>query len=118
MASIPARRNVAFAPIAPPSRWLPILDQYILREMWPPLVYGFGAFLLFWFINIFFVAADYIINKGERRCLRYAKEQEAQHEKKRRAFIDDVIGRDEKDVDEPEEQERAETVHEGRPHLA
>lgn len=64
MASIPARRNVAFAPIAPPARWLPILDQYILREMWPPLVYGFGAFLLFWFINIFFVAADYIINKG------------------------------------------------------
>ena len=64
MASIPARRNVAFAPISPPARWLPILDQYILREMWPPLVYGFSAFLLFWFINIFFVAADYIINKG------------------------------------------------------
>ena len=64
MASIPARRNVAYAPISPPTRWLPILDQYILREMWPPLVYGFSAFLLFWFINIFFVAADYIINKG------------------------------------------------------
>jgi lipopolysaccharide export system permease protein len=64
MASIPARRNVAFAPISPPGRWLPILDQYILNEMWPPLVYGFAAFLLFWFINIFFIAADYIINKG------------------------------------------------------
>ncbi len=64
MASIPARRNVAFAPISPLGRLLPILDQYILNEMWPPLVYGFGAFLLFWFINIFFVAADYIINKG------------------------------------------------------
>ena len=64
MATIPARRNLTFAPIAPPTRWLPILDQYILREMWPPLAGAFGAFLLFWFINMFVIAADYIVNKG------------------------------------------------------
>jgi len=28
----------------------------------PPFGFAFGAFLLFWFVNIFFVAADYIIN--------------------------------------------------------
>ncbi|GAC1546033.1 MAG: LptF/LptG family permease [Candidatus Velthaea sp.] len=43
---------------------LPILDSYILREMGPPFVFAFGTFLLFWFVNIFFLAADYVINKG------------------------------------------------------
>ncbi len=41
---------------------LPILDAYILREMVGPFVFALAAYLLFWFINIFFLAADYIIN--------------------------------------------------------
>ena len=41
---------------------LPILDSYVLRELVAPFCFAFGAFLLFWFINIFFLAADYIIN--------------------------------------------------------
>jgi LPS export ABC transporter permease LptG len=42
---------------------LPILDGYLLREMVGPFVGAFGAFLLFWALNIFFLAADYIINQ-------------------------------------------------------
>lgn len=47
------------------SAWLrlPILDSYLLREMVSPFMFAFGAFLLFWAINIFFLAADYIINQ-------------------------------------------------------
>ena len=41
---------------------LPILDAYVLRELWPPFAFALAAYLLFWFINIFFLAADYIIN--------------------------------------------------------
>jgi lipopolysaccharide export system permease protein len=41
---------------------VPILDAYILRELIAPFVFAFGAYLLFWFVNIFFLAADYIIN--------------------------------------------------------
>ncbi|MBD5633495.1 MAG: LptF/LptG family permease [Candidatus Eremiobacteraeota bacterium] len=41
---------------------LPILDSYLLRELVPPFLFAFGAYLLFWFVNIFFLAADYIIN--------------------------------------------------------
>ena len=41
---------------------LPILDAYILRELVWPFVFALAAYLLFWFINIFFLAADYIIN--------------------------------------------------------
>jgi len=41
---------------------LPILDAYILRELRGPFAFAFLAYLLFWFINIFFLAADYIIN--------------------------------------------------------
>lgn len=48
----------------PPRRVLPIMDSYILKEMAAPFAFGLGAFLLFWFINIFFLAADYVINKG------------------------------------------------------
>ena len=53
----------AAAPIAP-MRFpkLPILDAYILRELAGPFAFAFLAYLLFWFINIFFLAADYIIN--------------------------------------------------------
>lgn len=42
---------------------LPILDGYLLREMAVPFFFAFGAFLLFWALNIFFLAADYIINQ-------------------------------------------------------
>ncbi len=42
---------------------LPILDGYLLREMSVPFFFAFGAFLLFWALNIFFLAADYIINQ-------------------------------------------------------
>jgi lipopolysaccharide export system permease protein len=42
---------------------LPILDGYLLREMVSPFMFAFGAFLLFWALNIFFLAADYIINQ-------------------------------------------------------
>jgi lipopolysaccharide export system permease protein len=42
---------------------LPILDTYLLREMLVPFFFAFGAFLLFWALNIFFLAADYIINQ-------------------------------------------------------
>ena len=42
---------------------LPILDSYLLREMVGPFLFAFGAFLLFWALNIFFLAADYIINQ-------------------------------------------------------
>jgi lipopolysaccharide export system permease protein len=42
---------------------LPILDRYLLHEMFGPFMFAFGAFLLFWALNIFFLAADYIINQ-------------------------------------------------------
>jgi LPS export ABC transporter permease LptG len=42
---------------------LPILDGYLLREIFGPFMFAFGAFLLFWALNIFFLAADYIINQ-------------------------------------------------------
>jgi lipopolysaccharide export LptBFGC system permease protein LptF len=42
---------------------LPILDGYLLREMTGPFMFALGAFLLFWALNIFFLAADYIINQ-------------------------------------------------------
>jgi lipopolysaccharide export system permease protein len=42
---------------------LPILDSYLLKEMIGPFLGAFGAFLLFWALNIFFLAADYIINQ-------------------------------------------------------
>lgn len=43
---------------------LPILDAYILREMALPFAFGLGAVYVFWFANIFVLAADYLINKG------------------------------------------------------
>jgi lipopolysaccharide export system permease protein len=42
---------------------LPILDSYLLREMIGWFFIWFGAFLLFWALNIFFLAADYIVNQ-------------------------------------------------------
>jgi lipopolysaccharide export system permease protein len=42
---------------------LSILDGYLLREMLGPFAFALSAFLLFWALNIFFLAADYIINQ-------------------------------------------------------
>ncbi|MEO6991030.1 MAG: LptF/LptG family permease [Candidatus Baltobacteraceae bacterium] len=60
MASLPSVRAAPFAPIGVPR--LPILDKYLIRELAGPFVFSLGAFLLFWFLNIFFLAADYLIN--------------------------------------------------------
>lgn len=40
-----------------------ILDRYLVGEMVAPFVFAFTAFLLFWALQIFFAAADYIINQ-------------------------------------------------------
>jgi lipopolysaccharide export system permease protein len=52
---IPRVRSLAFR--------LPILDVYVLGEMIGPFLFFFAAFFLFWALNIFFLAADYIINQ-------------------------------------------------------
>ena len=64
--AVPGVGNEMFVNSSSPSpRWrLPILDMYILREMLPPFGFAFATFLLFWFVNIFFLAADYVVNKG------------------------------------------------------
>ena|SRR5579872_2187428 len=46
-----------------PAWRLPILDSYLLAEMAGPFFFAFLAFLLFWALNIFFLAADYLINQ-------------------------------------------------------
>lgn len=43
-------------------RRLSILDLYLLRETAAPFGLAMAAFLVFWFVNIFFLAADYLIN--------------------------------------------------------
>src|ERR1700731_4732836 len=65
MAAFPGVESPAFARAAPP--WLPrlrILDSYVLREVSGPFGFALAAFFLFWFANIFVLAADYIVNKG------------------------------------------------------
>jgi LPS export ABC transporter permease LptG len=42
---------------------MPILDSYVLSEMIGPFLFFFAAFFLFWALNIFFLAADYIVNQ-------------------------------------------------------
>lgn len=42
---------------------IPILDRYLVHEMVGPFLFAFSAFLLFWALNIFFLAADYLINQ-------------------------------------------------------
>src|SRR5271155_3914098 len=61
MVTIPGIRAAPLAPTRFRPR-LPILDAYILRELVAPFLFAFGTYLLFWFVNIFFLAADYIIN--------------------------------------------------------
>ena len=43
---------------------LRILDAYILKEVAAPFGFALAAFFLFWFANIFVLAADYLVNKG------------------------------------------------------
>jgi lipopolysaccharide export system permease protein len=54
-----------FARAAPPRvPRLRILDSYVLREVAGPFGFALAAFFLFWFANIFVLAADYLVNKG------------------------------------------------------
>jgi lipopolysaccharide export system permease protein len=54
-----------FAHAAPPRvPRLRILDSYVLREVAGPFGFALAAFFLFWFANIFVLAADYLVNKG------------------------------------------------------
>jgi lipopolysaccharide export LptBFGC system permease protein LptF len=64
MAAFPGIRTPAFARAVPPKPKLRILDEYVLREMAGPFAFALAAFFLFWFANIFVLAADYIVNKG------------------------------------------------------
>src|ERR1700730_16085894 len=49
---------------APPRLRMRILDSYVLREVAAPFAFALAAFFLFWFANIFVLAADYLVNKG------------------------------------------------------
>jgi len=64
MAVAPSLDRGAFARSLRPLARLPILDAYILRELAGPFSFGLGAVYVFWFANIFVLAADYLINKG------------------------------------------------------
>ncbi|MBV9438713.1 MAG: LptF/LptG family permease, partial [Candidatus Eremiobacteraeota bacterium] len=64
MATVSGARAPVFARAAGPGLRLPILDAYVLRELAGPFAFALAAFFLFWFANIFVLAADYIINKG------------------------------------------------------
>jgi lipopolysaccharide export system permease protein len=65
MATYPGVRTPTFARAAPPGpRLLRILDSYVLREVAAPFGFALAAFFLFWFANIFVLAADYLVNKG------------------------------------------------------
>ena len=63
MASFPGVVNAVFTASPRRKLTLPILDGYIFREMAPPFAIGLSAYLLFQFLNIFFLAADYVINQ-------------------------------------------------------
>jgi LPS export ABC transporter permease LptG len=60
MATLTQRRPI---PRARVSLRLSILDAYLLREMAGPFFFAFAAYMLFWALNIFFLAADQIINQ-------------------------------------------------------
>lgn len=64
MTTFPGVRMPTFARAAPPGPRLRILDSYVLREMSGPFAFALAAFFLFWFANIFVLAADYLVNKG------------------------------------------------------
>jgi LPS export ABC transporter permease LptG len=64
MAVAPSVNRGAFARSLFPRLRIPILDAYIMRELAGPFAFGLGAVYVFWFANIFVLAADYLINKG------------------------------------------------------
>lgn len=64
MATYPGVRTPTFARAVRPGPRLRILDSYVLREVAGPFTFALAAFFLFWFANIFVLAADYIVNKG------------------------------------------------------
>ena len=64
MAVAPSVNGGAYVRSARPWLRLPILDAYIMRELAGPFAFGLGAVYVFWFANIFVLAADYLINKG------------------------------------------------------
>ena len=64
MAVAPSVDSGAFTRSLWPRLRLPILDAYIMRELAGPFMFGLGAVYVFWFANIFVLAADYLINKG------------------------------------------------------
>jgi lipopolysaccharide export system permease protein len=64
MAAYSGVGRAAVARAFPPRLRMPILDAYILREWIGPFTFGLAAVYVFWFANIFVLAADYIINKG------------------------------------------------------
>jgi lipopolysaccharide export system permease protein len=64
MTANPGVGGEIFARVVRPRLRLPILDAYILREFAGPFAFGLGAVYVFWFANIFVLAADYLINKG------------------------------------------------------
>jgi LPS export ABC transporter permease LptF len=64
MAVAPSVGRGAYARSARSWLPLPILDAYIVRELAGPFAFGLGAVYVFWFANIFVLAADYLINKG------------------------------------------------------
>jgi LPS export ABC transporter permease LptG len=64
MAVAPSLDRGALVRSLPPWFRLPILDAYIMRELIGPFTFGLGAVYVFWFANIFVLAADYLINKG------------------------------------------------------
>ncbi len=61
MATVPEIRAAPLAPIGFGFR-PKILDTYILKELLAPFLMALGIFWVFWFVNIYFLAADYIIN--------------------------------------------------------
>lgn len=42
---------------------IPILDRYVVSAMIPPFLFAIAAFLIFWAVNIFFIASDFVINQ-------------------------------------------------------
>jgi lipopolysaccharide export system permease protein len=65
MAAFSGVGQPTFARAVPPRvPRLRILDAYILKEVAAPFSFALAAFFLFWFANIFVLAADYLVNKG------------------------------------------------------
>ena len=42
---------------------IPILDRYVVSAMLGPFFFAIAAFLIFWALNIFFIASDFVINQ-------------------------------------------------------